>query len=151
MAIAVSLHVLSAVIWIGGMFFAYVVLRPSSGSLLEPPVRLRLWSNVFQRFFPWVWVAVLTLLVSGYVMVFTYLGGFATVGLDIHLMQLIGIIMIALFMHVYFAPYRRLRAAVGNEDWASGAKSLDQIRRIVAVNTGLGLLIVVVGAGGRYV
>jgi uncharacterized membrane protein len=133
------------------MFFAYVVLRPVSGALLDPPTRLKLWSSVFQRFFPWVWAAASLLLVTGYTMVLGYLGGFAAVGLDIHLMQGIGIVMVLLFMHVYFAPYRRLKSAVRAEDWPAGAKHLDQIRRIVAINTVLGLVLVVVGAGGRYV
>jgi uncharacterized membrane protein len=151
MSIAVSFHLLSAVIWIGGMFFAYMVLRPASAAVLDPPARLKLWSGVFDRFFPWVWAAAVTLIVSGYVMVLGYLGGFSAVGVDIHLMQGIGIVMVLLFMHVYFVPYRRLKAAVGAEDWASGAKNLNQIRRVVAINTVLGLLLVVIGAGGRYV
>lgn len=151
MGIAVSLHALSAVIWIGGMFFAYMVLRPASGVQLDPRARLRLWSGVFDRFFPWVWAAALTLLTSGYVMVFGYLGGFAAVGTDIHLMQGIGLVMVLLFAHVYFVPYRRLRTAVKAEDWATGAKNLDQIRRIIAINTVLGLLLVVIGSGGRYI
>ena len=150
MGVAVSLHLLSAVVWLGGMFFAYVVLRPVSGALLDPPARLKLWSSVFARFFPWVWAAAVTLLVTGYIMVLGYLGGFAAVGLDIHLMQGIGIVMVLLFMRVYFAPNRRLKTAVETEDWASAAKHLDQIRRIVAINTVLGLLLVVIGAGGRY-
>jgi hypothetical protein len=31
--IALILHILSAVVWVGGMFFALVVLRPASGPL----------------------------------------------------------------------------------------------------------------------
>ena len=72
-------------------------------------------------------------------------------GLDLHFMQGIGLVMIALFLHLYFAPYRRLKAAVLREDWADGAKRLGQIRQIVGINTVLGLLLVVIGSGGRYV
>ena len=32
MALLVALHVLSAVVWVGGMFFAYMVLRHSVGA-----------------------------------------------------------------------------------------------------------------------
>ncbi len=151
MSVAVSLHLLSAVIWVGGMFFAYVVLRPVAGASLEQSARLVFWSKIFDRFFPWVWAAVLLLLTSGYFMVFKYLGGFAALGLDIHIMQGIGIIMMLLFMHLYFAPYRRLKAAVRSEDWADGARRLNQIRQIVAINTVLGLSLIVIGSGGRYI
>ena len=53
MVTAVSLHILAAIVWIGGMFFAVLVLRPAAGPL-EPPDRLALWRRVFARFFPWV-------------------------------------------------------------------------------------------------
>ena len=78
MALLIALHVLAAVVWVGGMFFAYIVLRPSAGPL-QAEARLKLWQRVFQRFFPWVWASVVLLLVSGYGMIFLYLGGFAGV------------------------------------------------------------------------
>ena len=55
------LHILAAVIWVGGMFFAWMILRPALGASLEAPQRLQLWSAVFPRFFVWVWLAVLLL------------------------------------------------------------------------------------------
>jgi len=51
MPILITLHVLAAVVWVGGMFFAYMVLRQSVGPL-EPAVRLALWHRVFRHFFP---------------------------------------------------------------------------------------------------
>ncbi len=76
--IGVAFHIVAAVIWVGGMFFALVVLRPSTGPL-DPPIRLALWERVFSRFFPWVWGAVVVLLVSGFAMVLWGFGGFAKV------------------------------------------------------------------------
>lgn len=40
MPLAITLHVLSAVVWVGGMFFAWMALRPVAASLLEPPPRV---------------------------------------------------------------------------------------------------------------
>ena len=77
MALAITLHLLSVVIWVGGMFFAYMALRPAAGSLLEPPVRQTLWVAVFNRFFVWVWISIITLLISGFWMIFAELGGMA--------------------------------------------------------------------------
>src|SRR5262245_11162319 len=102
-AVARALHIFGAVVWVGGMFAIYVCLRPALGTL-EPPQRLQLMRVTFQKFFPWVWVAILLLLVSGYWMMFTTFGGFAGAGLYIHLMQMIGWLMIALFVWLFHGP-----------------------------------------------
>lgn len=148
MPIAITLHILAAVIWVGGMFFAYMVLRPAAGGL-EPPQRLALWSHTFRRFFAWVWAAVFVLLITGYWMIFGGFG-FASVGAYVHTMQVIGIIMIHIFLHVFFAPYRRLNRAIAAGDFAAAGRHLAQIRMLVAINLGLGLVTIVVAAGGAF-
>lgn len=149
MAIGLMLHVLAAIVWVGGMFFAYVVLRPAAGEL-EPMPRLMLWQSVFGRFFPWVWASVIVLLVSGYGMLLFGFGGFAGAGVHVHLMQAIGLVMMALFAHLYFAPWRRLQRALERGDGPAGAAQLGQIRGIVMINLGLGLLTSAIGASGRF-
>ena len=149
MPLLIALHILAAVIWVGGMFFAYMVLRPSAGPL-ESPARLALWQRVFGRFFPWVWASIAILLISGYTMLFIHFGGLAGAGPHIHVMQLTGIAMILLFLHLYFAPWRRFSQAVETGAFENAAKQLNQIRRIVAINLVLGLLTVAVGASGRF-
>ena len=150
MSLALTLHLLGAVVWVGGMFFAYVCLRPVAAADLQPPARLRLWSGVFGRFFPWVWAAVGLLLATGYWMLFAVFGGFAGAGVHIHLMQGLGLLMMLLYGHLFFAPFRRLKAAVAAENWPAGGVALGQIRRIVAINLSLGLIVVAIGSGGRY-
>jgi uncharacterized membrane protein len=147
--VALILHALSAVVWVGGMFFAHQVLRPAAGSL-EPAPRLLLWSRVLGRFFAWVIATIVLLLASGYALVFAVFGGFSRVGLHVHLMQGIGILMMLLFFHLYFAPWSRFRAAVARQDWAEGGRQLAQIRTIVTVNLVLGLIVVAIGSSGRY-
>ena len=136
-------------VWVGGMFFAYMVLRQSVAPL-APQVRLATWHRVFGRFFPWVWASIIVLLVSGYSMMFLHFGGFAGAGLHIHVMQGIGIVMMLLFLHLFFVPWRRFGHAVEKEAFPEAAKELDQIRRIVAANLVLGILTVIVGASGRF-
>jgi uncharacterized membrane protein len=148
-AILVALHVLAAVVWVGGMFFTYMVLRQSVAPL-EPEMRLALWQRVFGRLFPWVWVSIVLLLVSGYSMMFLYFGGFAGAGLYIHVMQGIGIVMMLLFLQLFFIPWRRFSDAVESRHFPEAVKQLDQIRRIVAANLVLGILTVLVGASGRF-
>ena len=149
MIVGLAFHILAAVIWVGGMFFAYMALRPSAGPL-EPSLRLPLWHRVFNRFFPWVWVSILALLVSGYFMVFAGFGGFRGVGLHVHVMQTTGIIMMMLFLHLFFAPWKRFRRAIAAGDLATAGRNLEQIRILVATNLILGLVTVIVGATGRY-
>jgi uncharacterized membrane protein len=149
MMVGLIVHALAAVIWVGGMFFAYMVLRQALGAL-EPHARLELWGEVFGRFFPWVWASIVALLVSGYGMTFFGLGGFAGAGVHVHVMQATGLLMMALFLHLYFAPWPRLRRALDAGDDQAAAAQLDQIRRIVAINLGLGLITVAIGASGRY-
>jgi uncharacterized membrane protein len=149
MILGLTLHILGAVVWVGGMFLAYMVLRPVAGTL-EPPARLGLWRGVLERFFPWVWASIVALLLSGYGMLFLALGGFAGAGVHVHIMNLTGLVMMALFLHLYFAPWRRMRRALDAGDSAAAAQQLGQIRMIVAVNLGLGLITCVIGASGRY-
>jgi uncharacterized membrane protein len=150
MAIAIVLHLLPAVVWVGGMFFAYLALRPVAASQLEPPARLRLWVGVFNRFFPWVFLSVALILGSGFWMVYAVFGGFAATGLHVHIMLVLGVLMMLIFFHVYFAPFRRLRQAVERQDWPEGGRRLAQIRVLVGVNLLLGLATSAIAAGGRY-
>jgi uncharacterized membrane protein len=148
-ALAVALHIFGAVVWVGGMFAIYVCLRPALG-ILEPPQRLRLMRVTFRTFFPWVWTSILLLLASGYWMVFTTFGGLARAGLYIHVMQLIGWVMVALFVWLVHGPWRALKRAVDAEDWPRAGANLNRIRQIIAVNLPLGLIVVIIGASGRY-
>lgn len=152
MGVAIPLHLLSAVIWVGGMFFAYMVLRPTAAVQLPPEQRLPLWTQVFRLFFIWVWVAIVTLLLTGFWMIHLLggMGGVDGVGIHVHIMLLIGIFMMLIFMHVYFNPFKKLRWAVAEHDWIAGRNALTQIRKLVLLNLVLGLITIVVGASGRY-
>lgn len=148
MGFALALHLLAAVVWVGGMFFAWMVLRPAAGTL-EPPQRLRLWDDSFGRFFPWVWGSVILLPVTGVWLIFRMFGGMGGSPLYVHLMLALGLAMIAIFMHVWFAPYRRLRAAVVRQEWPAGAAALASIRRLVGINLVIGLVVLTLVGLGR--
>lgn len=149
-SVYILLHLVSAVIWVGGMFFAYMFLRPVAASQLEPPQRLTLWRAVFAKFFPFVWLSVVLLPITGYLMLFAIWQTMAATPVYVHLMNAIGIIMILIYMHVYFAPFKKLSNAVAIQDWPAGGKALNQIRQLVGINTILGLLVIVIASAGRY-
>jgi uncharacterized membrane protein len=148
-SILVALHILAAVIWVGGMFMAYVIVRPAMGGL-TPPDPVKMWGRIFDKFFNWVWLAIIVLLLTGYGMLFGPYGGFAGLPVYLHVMQGLGIIMILLFLHLYFAPWKRLKRALAAEDYPQAAKQIPTIRKIVSVNLAIGLANVAIGAGGRY-
>ena len=148
MALFNLLHILAVVIWVGGMFFAYMVLRPSALEVLPPPERLRLWDRVFTRFFRWVWLAIFLLLVSGFYMIYL-LGGIAHAPHYVHWMLLLGIAMVLIFMYVFFVCYVRLNLLVAAQDWPKAGEILVTIRKLVALNLALGLLTISVVIFGR--
>lgn len=150
MSLAIALHVLSAVIWVGGMFFAYMAMRPAVVEVIDASQRGALWCATLSRFFRWVWVAVVLLLLTGYWMIFSVFGGMAGAGWHIHVMQGLGIVMMLLYFHAYFAPFRRLKQAVASQNPEEGGRQVGQIRKLVGANLILGLIVVVVAAGGRY-
>ena len=150
MSLAVTLHVLFVTIWVGGMFFAYQCLRPVVAAQLEPPFRLRLWVGVFGRFFPWVWGAVFTVLLSGLWIIFFVYGGFKELAPHIHIMFTLGLIMMGIFAFAFFTPFRLLKTAVAAENWPEGGKQLNRIRRLVGINLGIGLITIAIATGGRY-
>lgn len=141
-AIPYSLHVLAALVWVGGMFFAWLVLRPAAVAALDGPARLRLWVEVFQRFFVWVWIAVAVLLISGMGMLHLRFTGFETAPRYVQVMIGGAIAMLALFIRIQTLLLPALRKAVQAEDWSAGAGVLSRIRRLVGVNLLLGLAVV---------
>ena len=149
MEYALFLHILSAVVWVGGMFVAYMAVRPAVVEVLEPPQRLKLWAAIFTRFFKWVWAAVALILGSGFYMI----GQMTSIPAGVMVMAVIGIVMSMIFMHVYFAPFGRLKRAVAAEDWKAGGAALNQIRMLIGINLALGLVnvaVAVLGAGGVF-
>jgi uncharacterized membrane protein len=144
-AVLLALHLLGAVVWVGGMAFALLVLRPSL-AVLEPPQRLALHAQVFRRFFLFVWHAMPIVLLTGYAMTFGVLGGFAAANWAVHTMHLFGLMMAVLFLVIFFGPWKDLRAAVARGDRAVAALALNRIRLLIRINLILGLLTVAIAA-----
>ena len=149
LVLLLALHLLAALFWVGGMAFAYFVLRPAAGPL-DPALRLPLWRRVFGIFLPWVGVAIAVLLISGYAMLIAYFGGFDGAPIYVNVMQGLGLLMVLLFLHLVFAPWRRFRAALDQNALPEAGNALHQIRTIVAINLALGVLTLLVGGTGRY-
>ena len=149
MAYLLAIHVLSAVVWVGGMFFALLVLRPAAGAL-EPAVRLPLWRRVFARFFPAVGVAVLALLATGHAMILVELGGFGAIGLSVHLMQGTGVLMAVIYLVLLLGPYRAFLRALDSGVLPAAGRAIERIRWLIAVNLAIGVVTIVLATTGHY-
>jgi uncharacterized membrane protein len=146
--IAFLLHVVFAALWVGGMAFAILALRPAL-AVLEPPQRLALMGRVHKRFFLVVWHAMPIVLLSGYFLLFGHYGGFRGVGWHVHLMHLTGLIMAGIYLAIFFGPWRRMRQALAGGDLPAAAAANDRIRLLVTGNLLLGLLTLGIAAWGR--
>jgi uncharacterized membrane protein len=133
-----SVHVVCAVIWVGGMFFAYVVLRPSLG-VLEPPQRIALHGQIFRRFFLIIWHVIPLIVLTGLIMIYTVFGGMSQVDWTVHVMLLLGLVMSAIFLAIFFGPWRTFRAS-------PGPLPLEAMRKLIAINLVLGLVTVFIAA-----
>src|ERR1700712_484968 len=135
-----ALHLLCAVLWVGGMFFAYVVLRPSMVAI-EAPQRMLLHTRVFKKFFLVIWHAMPVIILTGFAMIFAFGNGMAGQPWQVHAMLGLGLLMAAVFLAIFFGPYRQFRRTTDRNRMAS---SLDNIRKLIGVNLVLGLITVVV-------
>jgi uncharacterized membrane protein len=131
------LHLGAAIVWLGGISFMLFALRPSA-TQLAPPQRLPLIADVLQKFFRLVWLSIGLLLLTGLAMLMSV--GMKNAPMGWHLMLGIGLLMFALFGHLFFGPFRRLRAAVAAADWPEGGRRVGQIATLAALNLGLGVL-----------
>ena len=144
-----TVHVLSIIVWLGGMVFAHFFLRPAAARL-EAPLRLRLMHDVLGRFFQAVLVASLLTLASGVWMLgrvarqVVQSGGSFEMPLAWTVMAVLGIAMVAIFMHIRFVIFKRLGRAVAASEWAAAGAALAQIRTWVSINLGLGAVVLLV-------
>ncbi len=129
------LHLAAAIVWLGGIGFMLLALRPAAAALLQPPVRLPLMVKVLSRFFVVVWSTIAILLLTGFQML-------ASISLrppaGWHAMAGIGVLMCLIFAHLYFVPFRRLKLAVAQANWAEGGRHMGQIATLALVNFILG-------------
>lgn len=140
--IAIILHLLAAVVWVGGMAFAHFALRPALGETLEPPQRLAVLVATLRRFLRSVGIAVLVILATGTYLLASVAGGYPPA---VHVMAAIGVVMAGVYAVIHAAVFPGLVAAVERKDWPRAGALAGRIRTLVAANLVLGLLAVALG------
>lgn len=131
-------HLAAAIFWMGGMGFLLLALRPPLHAQLQPPVRLPLVAQVLARFFAIVWISIAALLATGLWLLLQAPGAGTPPGW--HAMAALGLAMVLIFGHLWFAPYRRLQRAIGAGDWPEGGRRVGQIVLLAKINFALGWL-----------
>ena len=143
--VLVLLHLVAVIIWIGGMFFAHVCLRPVAAAQLQPPQRLPLLAAVLGRFFTVIGWALLLLWGSG-------LARFSQVGAAIpwnwHAMVGIATAMTIIFGLIVLRFHSRLQLAVAGQNWPAAGAAMNAIRKLVLANLVLGFVTVAVAILG---
>ena len=146
-----TLHILSIIVWVGGMAFAHFFLRPALAEL-EAPARVVLMRDVLGRFFTNVLSMIVVALVSGIAMMAIFFSQAAQSGAEAKMplgwtvMAALGLLMMAIFGHVRFVLFKRLHQAVLENKWSAGGAALASIRSWVRINLAIGILVVVAAA-----
>lgn len=147
--VAIIFHLVAINIWVGGMFFMIMVLG-NVVATLEQHEQQVFWQAVLKRFFFWVWLAVVGLLVTGVLMILYRFGGLGHAPLYVLLMASFGLSMVAIFFVIYFIYYRKFRHQLARENTEACRQLLRMIRGLGIVNMVLGFAVVVVIGSGPY-
>jgi uncharacterized membrane protein len=138
-----AVHLLAATAWVGGMFYALVVLRPAL-AVLDATPRLQMHLLTLKRFFLVVWHTMPLMLLTGWGMILTTGQGFARLPWNVNVMQGLAIVMAGIFLYTFFGPYTRLRRAI-----RPGPEILARIRLMVTINLILGVIVILVAPFGQ--
>ena len=143
-----TIHVLSFVVWIGGMYFAHFFLRPSL-SCLEPPERLKLMHATLSRFFAAVIIASLAAVGSGIWMIgrmarmVSLTGGNFVMPWTWSLMSALGILMLVIFFYIRFVLFKHFEHVVQSSAFPEAGAQLNRIRLWVTVNMVIGTVVII--------
>ena len=140
------LHLIAGIVWMGGMTFMLFALRPAAMASMEPQPRAVFMGQVWKRFYVWVLVAIVVLFATGthlYTATFRAVRlatGSGSVPLGWNVMLVLGITMMLVFGHIYFAGFKKYKRAVAAAEWPLAAKASGLIHKMTLLNFALGWL-----------
>lgn len=146
---ALALHMLASVLWMGGLFFALVVLRPALDGLSEDE-RRRLWGRLLPRAFAVAWICVVILLVTGYGVLYFGYEGLAGAGTHVRIMEWLGLVMFLMFGWMYFRPFRQFMQALAEDDRQRQAVEMVRLKGANGLILALGLIVLALAATGNF-
>jgi uncharacterized membrane protein len=147
MLIAIALHVLAVVVWVGGMGFMLFTLRPGLAPL-PPAERLGVLSRVLGRFLLAVGIAIVVIALTGGWLMTRY-GGIGNAPWSVHVMIVLGVVMFVIYAWIMVRLNPRLQAAVRAADLPAAGALAERIRRWVVLNFALGVIVILAAVAGR--
>ena len=138
------LHLIAGIVWLGGMTFMLFALRPAALATLEAQSRAQLMGQVWRRFFTLVLAAIVVLFATGthlYTQTFRaarLATGEGSVPLGWNVMLVLGLSMMLIFGHIYFAGFKKYKRAVAAGEWPLAAKAAGLIHTMTVINFSLG-------------
>ena len=144
-----TIHIVSIVVWIGGMYFVHFFLRPALLAL-EPPQRLALMHDTLSRFFAAVLVASLATVGSGIWMIgrtakmVSQSGGHFMMPWTWLVMATLGLLMLLIFFYIRFILFKPFESSVQSSHWKDAGLHLSRIRLWVTANMLIGTAIIVI-------
>ncbi len=144
-SIIVFLHVISAVIWVGGMIAIRFAVHYSIQNIEDPKVKLGRTLENLKRFFNIVIPTIITLLITAIIMIVA-LGFKGTALYNIVIVkEIIWTIMLIIFITIYMKR-NKAQKAFDNGDFANTKKQLIPIATyFIPINIVLGLVAIFLG------
>ena len=137
-------HLIAGTVWLGGMTFMLFALRPAALATLEAQSRAQLMGQVWRRFFALVLAAIVVLFATGthlYTQTFRaarLATGEGSVPLGWNVMLVLGLSMMLIFGHIYFAGFKKYTRAIAAGEWPLAAKAAGLIHTMTVINFSLG-------------
>jgi uncharacterized membrane protein len=144
------LHLLSAIVWLGGVLFVKIILEPSLGQL-DPAEAGKLQAIVARKFKFVSWTAILLLIVTGHLktprgMMFNFSSAFGQI-LAIKHILILGVLLVGAFIGMaVFPKLKRAAPTPGSSPSEEFKNASKQMKQLSLLNALLGIGIVVAAA-----
>jgi len=123
------LHLFFAIVWVGGMVYSLLFLRPSLREIAQEEQRGKFLKQVFSKFFLAVWLSIIVLFLTGMGLWHGYRKDFSDNSL-FHVKLFLFGLMVIIFTYIYFFLFRR--------------NKLSHIPNLIGVNLLLSILILLI-------
>jgi len=144
-ALIVFLHVISAVIWVGGMIAIRFAVHYSMQNILEPKIKLGRTLENLKRFFNILLPFIALLLITALILIFGLEFKNTPLNKFVHMKESIWVAMTLIYITVYIKR-NKAQKAFDNEDFKEAKKQLAPIAKIyIPLNIFLGLVAIYLG------
>jgi len=141
----VFLHVLSAVIWVGGMIAIRFAIHYSMQNILEPQIKLGRTLENLKRFFNIVLPFIILLMITALFLIFGLEFKETPLNKFVHIKESIWTIMTLIFIVVYIKR-NKAQKAFDKQDFKEAKNQLEPIAKIyIPLNILLGLVAIYLG------